>query len=137
MRITIKNTINGDVQTKELIVKVQYDKTKPIVKHEKDEFGRNVFTIWQERKTTVSVQKYDPNKTASRTVYVGTTTCDYHDAKNYSKKLGKQIAWLNCINELVENNVVNGDEADALEAIELDATAFELDMEKKELKRVL
>jgi len=137
MRITIKNTINGDVQTKELIVKVQYDNTKPIVKHEKDEFGRNVFTIWQERKTTVSVQKYDPNKTASRTVYVGTTTCDYHDAKHNSKKLGKQIAWLNCINELVENNVVNGDEADALEAIELDATAFELDMEKKELKRIL
>ena len=137
MRITIKNTINGDVQTKELIVKVQYDKTKPIVKHEKDEYGRNIFTIWQERKTTVSVQKYDPDKTASRTVYVGTTTCDYHDAKRYSKKLGKHLAWLNCINELVENNVVTGDEADALEAIELDATAFELDMEKKELKRVL
>lgn len=133
MRITIKNT----TQTKEFIVKIQYDTTKPIVKREKDEFGRDVFTIWQEKITTVSCHKYDPNKTSSRTVYVGTTTCDYHDAKHYSKKVGRVIAWLNCINELVENNVVNEVEATALEAITLDATAFEIDMEKKELKRVL
>lgn len=133
MRITIKNT----TQTKEFIVKIQYDTTKPIVKREKDEFGRDVFTIWQEKITTVSCHKYDPNKTSSRTVYVGTTTCDYHDIRRYSKKVGRVIAWLNCINELVENNVVNEDEATALEAITLDATAFEIDMEKKELKRVL
>ena len=45
MRITIKNTVNGEVLSKEFIVKVQYDKTKPIVKLEKDQYGRAVFTV--------------------------------------------------------------------------------------------
>ena len=136
MRITIKNTVNGEVLSKELIVKVQYDKTKPIVKHEKDQYGRSMFTIWQEKITTVSCHEYDPEKTSSRTIYTGTTTCDYHDAKHYSKKLGKQIAWLNCVNELLSNGVVTDEEADALDMIELNATAFELDMAKKKLTKI-
>lgn len=133
MRITIKNTVNGKVSSKELIVKVQYDQTKPIVKREKDEFGRYIFTIWQEKITTVSCHEYDPEKTASRTIYSGTTTCDYHDAKRYSKKFGKQLAWYNCINEMLSNGVVTNEEADALNMIKLDATAFELDMTEMKL----
>lgn len=136
MRITIKNTVNGKVLSKEFIVKVQYDKTKPIVKFEKDQYGRAVFTVWQEKITTVSCHEYDPEKTSSRTIYAGATICDYHDAKHYSKKLGKQIAWLNCVNELLSNGVVTDEEADALDMIELDATAFELDMEKKQFTKI-
>lgn len=135
MRITIKNTINGKVLSKELIVKVQYDKTKPIVKYEKDQYGREVFTVWQEKITTVSCHEYDSEKTSSYTTYAGTTTCDYHDAKHYSKKLGKQIAWLNCVDELLSNGVINEDEADALDMIELDANVFELDMAQMILKK--
>jgi hypothetical protein len=135
MRITIKNTINGKVLSKELIVKVQYDKTKPIVKYEKDQYGREVFTVWQEKITTVSCHEYDPEKTSSYTTYTGTTTCDYHDAKYYSKKLGKQLAWLNCVDELLSNGVINEDEADALDKIELDANVFELDMAQMILKK--
>lgn len=131
MRITIKNTVNGKVLSKELLVKVQYDKTKPIVKHETDQYGRSVFTVWKENITTVSCNEYDPEKTSSYTTYTGTTTCDYHDAKKYSKKLGKQIAWLNCVDELLSNGVINEDEARALEMIKLDANVFELDMAKK------
>lgn len=136
MRITIKNTINGKVQKKEMIVKVQYDPTKPYVKKEKDQFGRYVFTVWQEKVTTVSCHMYDPDKTDSRTTYSGTTQCDYHDAKHYSKKYGKKLAWLNCITEMVNAGVVSADEADALDCIDLDATAFELDLEKKTLTKI-
>ena len=131
MRITIKNTINGKVSSKELIVKVQYDLSKPIVKKEKDKFGRFVFTAWQEKITTVCAHYYDPEKTDSRTTWSGQTVCDYHDLKHYSKKYGKKLAWLNCINEMVADGAITSDEADALDCIDLNATSFVLDMAKK------
>lgn len=133
MRITIKNTVNGKVSTKELIVKVQYDLTKPYVRKDKDQYGRYVFTVWQEKVTTVSAHYYDPEKTDSRTVWQGKTQCDFHDAKHYSKKYGKKLAWLNCINEMVADGAIDCDEADALDNISLDATAFEVDMANKKI----
>lgn len=136
MRITIKNTVNGKVLCKELIVKVQYDETKPIVTYEKDKYGRSVFTVWKEKTTTVSCHEYDPEKTSSYTIYAGITTCDYRDMKHYSKKLGRQIAWINCIKELYSNGVVNDEEARALRLIELDANVFELDMAQKKLNKI-
>lgn len=128
MRITIKNTVNGKVLSKEFIVKVQYDLTKPYVKKEKDQYGRYILTVWRERTTLVNAHVYDPDKINSRTTWSGMTQCDYHDLKHYSKKIGKKLAWFACVDEMYKAGAVNKDEADALKCIDLDATSFVIDM---------
>ena len=101
MRIIIKNS-NRKNRIRELIVKVLYDETKPIIKTQKDQYGRFIVTTWKERKTTVSAREYFPELEKDRmTVYYGTTVCDYRDAKQFNKKTGRCIAWMNCIDEIV------------------------------------
>ena len=138
MRITLKHTIDGKQVNRELIVKIQYDFTKPFVKTDKDQYGRWVITTWRERKTTVYVHEYDhealPN---SKTVYVGTTVCDYHDDKHYSKKTGRCLAWYNALDEMFKQGVIDEDEHDALSALELNATAYELDLTAKTIKKIM
>lgn len=130
MRIIIKNS-NRKNRVRELIVKVLYDETKPIVKTQKDQYGRLIVTTWKERKTTVSAREYfQEAKNDKMTVYYGTTVCDYRDAKQFNKKTGRCIAWMNCIDELYNHGVINEHEADMLDMIELDATSFEIDMDK-------
>lgn len=130
MRIVIKNS-NRKNDVRELIVKVLYDTTKPIIKTQKDQYGRYIITTWKERKTTVSAREYFPEIEKDRlTVYYGTTVCDYRDAKQFCKKTGRCIAWMNCIDELVANGVINEHEASMLDMIELDATSFIIDMDK-------
>lgn len=130
MRIIIKNS-NRKNRIRELIVKVLYDETKPIVRTQKDQYGRLIVTTWKERKTTVSAREYfQEAKNDKMTVYYGTTVCDYRDAKQFNKKTGRCIAWMNCIDELYNHGVINEHEADMLDMIELDATSFEIDMDK-------
>lgn len=130
MRIIIKDS-SCKRKTRELIVKVLYDQTKPIIKTQKDQYGRFIVTAWKERKTTVSAREYFPELEKDRmTVYYGTTVCDYRDSKQFNKKTGRCIAWMNCIDELLMNGVIDEHEADMLDKIELDATSFEVDMDK-------
>lgn len=127
MRITLKTQFDK----LELLVKVQYDYTKPIVKHILDEYGRNVVTTWRERKTTVTCRKFDEEKNpASKTLYVGTTVCDYRDMKKFSKRKGREIAWANAIAAMVEEGFINRDEADVLQAAGLSYTNAVIDMTK-------
>lgn len=130
MRIIIKNS-SCKRKIRELIVKVLYDQTKPIIKTQKDQYGRFIITTWKERKTTVSAREYFPELEKDRmTIYYGTTVCDYRDSKQFNKKTGRCIAWMNCIDELLTNSVIDEHEADMLDKIELDATSFEVDMDK-------
>ena len=138
MRITLKRTIDGKQVNRELIVKIQYDFTKPFVKTDKDQYGRWVITTWRERKTTVYVHEYDhealPN---SKTVYAGTTVCNYYDDKHYSKKTGRRLAWLHTLDEMFMQGVIDEDEHDALSVLELNATAYELDLSAKSIKKIM
>lgn len=125
MRITLKTQFDK----LELLVKVQYDYTKPIVKRSRDEYGRNVITTWRERKTTVTCRKFDEKKDPdSKTLYVGTTVCDYRDVKKFSRRKGREIAWANAIAAMVEEGFINRDEADVLQAAGLSYTNATIDM---------
>lgn len=140
MRITLKNTINGKEKKRDLIVKIQYDFTKPLTatEPEKDEYGRTVIKVWREKRTTVSVYEFDPvREPESKTVYVGTTVCDYHDAKKYSKKKGRMIAWHNALDELIDKDIISHDEYDALFDLGLSATSYEIDFTTKTVTKFM
>ena len=126
MRITIKQ----NDQKRTFIVKVQHDYTKPIVKHEQDEFGRDRYTIWRERKTTVRCHLWneaeEPN---SATVFVGTTVCKYQDNKTYKKSVGRGIAWCHCLGEMNKMGVFDFEAIKLLSPLTLDATSYEIDVD--------
>lgn len=130
MRITIKNS-NG---TRELIVKVQYDLTETKEAFGKDEYGRDVRYTWTEKVTTVKCHEFDPaGIPLSKTVFVGNAICDYHDKKRFSKKKGRDIAWTNCLAEMVDKEFVTKEEALALILVGTSCTSAELDMTGNEI----
>lgn len=140
MRITIKHTINSEVKQRDLIVKIQYDFTKPLTatETEKDEYGRTVIKVWREKRTTVTVYEFDPvREPESKTVYVGTTVCDYHDVKKYSKKKGRIIAWHNALDELIDKNIISHGEYDVLFDLDLSATSYEIDFATKTVTKFM
>lgn len=131
MRITIKNS-NG---TRELIVKVQYDLTDTKEAFGKDEYGRDVHYTWTEKVTTIKCHEYDPaGIPLSKTVFVGNAICDYHDKKRFSKKKGRNIAWINCLIEMVDKKFVTKEEAHALILVGTSCTSAVLDMTGNEVK---
>ena len=125
MRITIKNTKG----TRELIVKVQYDLTDTKEAFGKDEYGRDVCYHWTEKVTTVKCHEYDPASIpTSKTIFVGNAICDYRDNKRFSKAKGRNIAWKNCISEMVDKGFVTKEEAIALYIVGTSGTNAEIDM---------
>lgn len=125
MRIIIKNT-NG---TRELIVKVQYDLTDMKEDCRKDEYGRDVCYTWTEKVTTVTCHEFDPaDIPASKSVFIGNAICDYRDSKRFSKAKGRNIAWKNCIAEMLVKGFVTKEEAIALYIVGTSGTIAEIDM---------
>lgn len=109
--------------TRTLIVKIRYDLTKPICKKRKDSWGRHEYTIWQEKKTTVSCFEWDTeSEPISRTVYTGTTTCHYQD--KYDKKYGKMKAWQRCIDEMQKQGFISAFEACVLQDCDLNGSVI-------------
>ena len=130
MRIIIKNP-NG---TRELIVKVQYDLTDMKEACRKDEYGRDVRYTWTEKITTVTCHEFDPASIpTSKTVFVGNAICDYRDMKRFSKAKGRNIAWKNCIVEMLDKNFVTSEEAIALSIVGTSGTNAEIDMTGDEI----
>ena len=135
MRIKIKNS-NG---TRELIVKVQYDFTDMKEDCKKDEYGRDVHYTWTEKVTTVKCHEYDPASIpTSRSIFVGNAICDYRDSKRFSKAKGRNIAWKNCIAEMLVKGFVTEEEAIALYIVgtsgtnaEIDMTGYEINISRK------
>lgn len=136
MRITIKHNINGKTVTRDFIVKIQYDHTKPLTEttHGKDEYGRDVeykFT-WRERSTTVSLHEFNPNvEPDSKVVFVGTTTCNYRDVRKYKKAKGRLFAWHHALDEAFNRKAITKDEYDVMYGIKLAATAYVIDLAEK------
>ena len=125
MRIIIKNS-NG---TRELIVKVQYDLTDMKEAFGKDEYGRDVCYHWTEKVTTITCHEFDPASIpTSKTVFVGNAICDYRDMKRFSKVKGRNIAWKNCIVEMLDKGFVTSEEAIALSMVGTSGTIAEIDM---------
>lgn len=125
MRIILKT----QDYSRELIVKIRYDKTKPQVKYSKDKYGRSIAIAWSENKTTVQCREYDPKQEPnSQTIYVGSTVCDYRDIKQYTRKIGREIAWDNCIIEMYNQNFITRNEAIQLQKCGLNATTSVIDM---------
>lgn len=125
MRIRIKNP-DG---TRELIVKVQYDFTDVKETYSTDEYGREVRYAWTEKITTVTCHEYDPDRIpASTSVFIGNAVCDYRDSKRFSKAKGRNIAWKNCITEMLDKGFVTKDEAIALFIVGTSGTNAEIDM---------
>ena len=125
MRIIIKNAKG----TRELMVKVQYDFTDVKNAYGTDEYGRDVCYRWTEKVTTVKCHEYDPASTpASKTVFIGNAICDYRDNKRFSKAKGRNIAWKNCIAEMLDKGFVTKDEAIALYIVGTSGTNAEIDM---------
>lgn len=130
MRIIIKNP-NG---TRELIVKVQYDLTDMKEACRKDEYGRDVRYTWTEKITTVTCHEFDPASIpTSKTIFVGNAICDYRDMKRFSKSKGRNIAWKNCIAEMLDKNFVTSEEAIALLIVGTSGTNAEIDMTGDEI----
>jgi hypothetical protein len=130
MRIKIKNS-NG---TRELIVKVQYDLTDMKEAFGKDKYGRDVCYQWTEKVTTVTCHEFDPASIpASKSVFVGNAICDYRDMKRFSKSKGRNIAWKNCIVEMLDKNFVTSEEAIALAIVGTSGTIAEIDMTGDEI----
>ena len=130
MRIIIKNP-NG---TRELIVKVQYDLTDMKEACRKDEYGRDVRYTWTEKITTVQCHEFDPASIpTSKTIFVGNAICDYRDMKRFSKSKGRNIAWKNCIAEMLDKNFVTSEEAIALSIVGTSGTNAEIDMTGDEI----
>lgn len=135
MRIRIKNP-DG---TRELIVKVQYDFTDVKEAFSKDEYGRDVRYTWTEKITTVQCHEYDPvSIPTSKSVFIGNAVCDYRDSKRFSKVKGRNIAWKNCIAEMLVKGFVTKDEAIALYIVgtsgtnaEIDMTGYEINIDSK------
>ena len=125
MRIKIKNT-NG---TRELVVKVKYDLTDTKEAFGKDNYGRDVHYTWTEKITTVQCHEYDPvSIPTSKSIFVGNAICDYRDSKRFSKVKGRNIAWKNCIAEMLVKGFVTKDEAIALSIVGTSGTIAEIDM---------
>ena len=125
MRIKIKNSKG----TRELIVKVKYDLTDTKEAFSKDEYGRDVHYTWTEKITTVQCHEYDPvSIPTSKTVFVGNAICDYRDSKRFSKVKGRNIAWKNCIAEMLDKGFVTKEEAIALSIVGTSGTIAEIDM---------
>ena len=130
MRIKIKNS-NG---TRELIVKVQYDLTDMKEACKKDEYGRDVHYTWTEKVTTVKCHEYDPASIpTSRSIFVGNAVCDYRDNKRFSKAKGRNIAWKNCIAEMLDKGFVTEEEAIALYIVGTSGTNAEIDITGDEI----
>ena len=130
MRIKIKNS-NG---TRELIVKVQYDFTDVKESYSTDEYGRDVHYTWTEKVTTVKCHEYDPASIpTSRSIFVGNAVCDYRDNKRFSKAKGRNIAWKNCIAEMLVKGFVTEEEAIALYIVGTSGTNAEIDMTGDEI----
>jgi hypothetical protein len=130
MRIKIKNS-NG---TRELIVKVQYDLTDMKEAFGKDKYGRDVCYQWTEKVTTVTCHEFDPASIpTSRSVFIGNAICDYRDMKRFSKSKGRNIAWKNCIVEMLDKNFVTSEEAIALAIVGTSGTIAEIDMTGDEI----
>jgi len=125
MRIKIKNS-NG---TRELVVKVQYDLTDTKEAFGKDNYGRDVRYTWTEKITTVTCHEFDPASIpTSKTSFVGNAICDYRDSKRFSKAKGRNIAWKNCIVEMLDKGFVTSEEAIALSIVGTSGTIAEIDM---------
>ena len=125
MRIKIKNS-NG---TRELVVKVQYDFTDVKNSYCTDEYGRDIHYTWTEKVTTVKCHEYDPASIpTSRSIFVGNAICDYRDSKRFSKAKGRNIAWKNCIAEMLVKGFVTEEEAIALYIVGTSGTIAEIDM---------
>lgn len=130
MRIIIKNP-NG---TRELIVKVQYDFTDMKEAFGKDKYGRDVHYYWTEKVTTVKCHEYGPDSIpTSRSVFIGNAICDYRDMKRFSKAKGRNIAWKNCLAEMLDKGFVTKEEARALSIVGISGTIAEIDMTGDEI----
>ena len=125
MRIKIKNSKG----TRELVVKVQYDFTDVKEAYGTDKYGRDVCYRWTEKVTTVKCHEYDPaDIPASKSIFVGNAICDYRDSKRFSKAKGRNIAWKNCIAEMLVKGFVTKEEAIALYIVGTSGTNAEIDM---------
>ena len=130
MRIKIKNSKG----TRELIVKVQYDFTDVKEARSKDKYGRDVHYTWTEKVTTVKCHEYGPDSIpTSRSIFVGNAICDYRDSKRFSKAKGRDIAWKNCIAEMLVKGFVTDEEAIALYIVGTSGTNAEIDMTGDEI----
>lgn len=124
MRITMKTQYD----TLDLIVKIAYDYTDPIVKRTTDKYGREVITTWREHRTTVKCYEYSKKSTSC---YVGTAICDYRDKKQYDKKKGREIAWANALEKMVNIGFIDKFEAFVLQSAGLNCTRAKIDMTDK------
>lgn len=125
MRIILKSNNNE----RQFIVKIKYDSTKPTIQTRKDEYGRAVYTIWNERRTTVTCREWCKGREpVSKTLYEGSTVCHYSD--KYDKQYGKSKAWDHCVEEMVNQGVITGLEGNALVEAGLSGCVVLVDADK-------
>lgn len=127
MRITMKTQYD----TLDLIVKIKYDYTDPMTKHVRDKYGRDVIIIWREHKTTVKCYEYGAK---DKSCYVGESVCDFRDSKQYDKKKGREIAWANALEKMVNIGFIDKFEALALKTVGLNCTRAKIDLTSDKCK---
>lgn len=115
----------------EYIVQVVYGNTPKQVRIERDKYGRDVYTVWSERRTTVRVYEWKDN-VDSRTEWHGTTVCKYSD--ECRKKVGRMIAWKHVLKEMYDRGCISAKMYDLASTFDLACTIAVIDVDKNEIR---
>lgn len=106
---------------RKFIVKNKYT-SEEFIKETKDEYGRDIFTIWQERGCIVNMYEYFKSQPTHRIIVQGRSHCAYQD--KFDKKYAKIAAYIRAIEALQELNIINENEFNELATFSLNCSSY-------------
>ena len=88
----------------------------------KDKYERTVYTTWEERDTLVFVSEWTKKMPDALAKFVGIAHCSYKD--KFSRRKGKEIAYLKALRKVLEMNVINGNELTEMISFKLNSEYY-------------
>lgn len=114
MKITLTNG-------RTFIVKVHYT-TEDKQSYFKDEYGREHYTIWDEKTTDVTIYEWTKNLNDTKVIIKGYAKCSYKD--QFNKRIGRKMAYYNAVTKMVELGLINEQESVEFDTFDLDCSEF-------------
>ena len=116
---------------RQFIVKVRYT-TDFKSTHTKDQFGRDVYTEWDEHNTSLSITEWFESVPTSKITVSGFAHCNYQDT--FNKNVGKSLAYFRALDKLETAGVITPYEAEELASFKLDRPVFQCKKVEKSVK---
>ena len=107
---------------RQFIVKVRYT-TEFKATHTKDQFGRDIYTEWDEHNTALSITEWFNDEPNAKITVSGFTHCNYQDT--FNKNVGKSLAYFRALDKLEATGVITPYEAEELASFKLDRPVFQ------------